>query len=87
MSVTVELTYDMAKALGVPRFEVDDATTVRDVVRAAEARFAGTGASFERLTRVSAIAINGVLMGYRKGLKTRLADGDRVSFVKAAAGG
>ena len=87
MSVTVELTYDMAKALGVPRFEVDGATTVRDVVREAEARFATTGESFERLTRVSAIAINGVLMGYRKGMKTRLADGDRVSFVKAAAGG
>ena len=87
MGVTVELTYDMAKALGVPRFEVDGAATVRDVVRAAEARFAGTGESFERLTRVSAIAINGVLMGYRKGMRTRLADGDRVSFVKAAAGG
>jgi len=26
-------------------------------------------------------------MGYRKGMKTRLADGDRVSFMKAAAGG
>ena len=87
MSVTVELTYDMAKALGVPRFEVDDAATVRDVVRAAEARFASTGASFERLTRVSAIAVNGVLSGYRKGMRTRLSDGDRVAFVKAAAGG
>ena len=87
MSVTVELTYDMAKALGVPRFEVEDADTVRDVVRAAEARFASTGESFLRIPRVSAIAVNGVLTGYRKGMKTRLADGDRVSFVKAAAGG
>jgi molybdopterin converting factor small subunit len=87
MSVTVELTYDMAKALGVPRFEVDGADTVRDVVRAAEERFASSGESFERLTRVSAIAINGVLCTYRKGMKTRLTDGDRVAFVKAAAGG
>jgi molybdopterin converting factor small subunit len=33
------------------------------------------------------VAVNGVLVNYRKGLKTPLADGDRVSFVKAAAGG
>jgi molybdopterin converting factor small subunit len=87
MGITVELTYDMAKALGVPRFEVEAAATVRDVVRQAEQRFAPTGQSFERLSRVTAIAVNGVLVNHRKGLKTRLADGDRVAFVKAAAGG
>jgi molybdopterin converting factor small subunit len=87
MSITVELTYDMAKALGVPRFDVDAADTVRDIVREAEERFAPTGESFDRLTRVTAIAVNGVLVNYRKGMKTRLADGDRVAFVKAAAGG
>jgi molybdopterin converting factor small subunit len=87
MGITVDLTYDMAKALGVPRFEVEAAATVRDVVRQAERRFAPTGESFERLTRVTAIAVNGVLVNHRKGLKTRLADGDRVAFVKAAAGG
>ena len=87
MSITVELTYDMAKALGVPRFDVDAADTVRDIMRQAEQRFAPTGESFDRLTRVTAIAVNGVLVNYRKGMKTRLADGDRVAFVKAAAGG
>jgi molybdopterin converting factor small subunit len=87
MAITVELTYDMAKALGVPRFDVDVADTVRDVVRQAEERFVSTGESFDRLTRVTAIAVNGVLVNYRKGMKTRLNDGDRVAFVKAAAGG
>ena len=35
MSITVELTYDMSKALGVQRFELEDARTVADVVRLA----------------------------------------------------
>ena len=33
MSITVELTYDMSKALGVQRFELEEARTVADVVR------------------------------------------------------
>jgi len=36
---------------------------------------------------VVALAVNGVLVSYRKGMKTPLADGDVVAFVKAAAGG
>ena len=87
MSVTVELTYDMSKALGVPRFEVDLAATVADVVQTARTRFGDAGADFEKLTRVAAIAVNGVLASYQRGMKTRLADGDVVAFVKAAAGG
>jgi molybdopterin converting factor small subunit len=86
MSITVELTYDMSKALGVQRFELEDARTVADVVRLARDRFE-EGESFEKLTRVTAIAINGVLINYRKGMKTQLSDGDTVSFVKAASGG
>ena len=39
MSITVELTYDMSKVLGVQRFELEDARTVADVVRLARARF------------------------------------------------
>ena len=35
----------------------------------------------------TAVAINGVLVNYKKGRKTALHDGDLVSFVKAAAGG
>jgi molybdopterin converting factor small subunit len=31
--------------------------------------------------------VNGVLSNHRRGMKTRLADGDIVTFVKAAAGG
>ena len=87
MSVTVELTYDMSKALGAPRFEVDGAATVADVVRMARARFGDAGEDFEKLSRVAAVAVNGVLANHRRGTKTRLKDGDVVVFVKAAAGG
>jgi molybdopterin converting factor small subunit len=87
MSITVELTYDMSKVLGVQRFELDDARTVADVVRLARARFGEGEESFEKLTRVAAVAVNGVLINHRKGMKTRLDDGDTVTFVKAAAGG
>jgi len=87
MSITVELTYDMSKVLGMQRFEVEDARTVADVVRQARARFGDGEESFEKLTRVAAVAVNGVLINHRKGMKTRLADGDTVTFLKAAAGG
>jgi molybdopterin converting factor small subunit len=87
MSITVELTYDMSKTLGVQRFEVEDAQTVADVVRESRARFSDDKQSFDKLTRVAAVAVNGVLINHRKGMKTRLSDGDTVTFVKAAAGG
>ena len=87
MSVTVELTYDMSKALGVRRFEVDAAPTVAEVVRLAGDRFRDSGADFEKLTRVAAVAVNGVLVNYQRGMKTQLSDGDVVTFVNAAAGG
>jgi molybdopterin converting factor small subunit len=86
MSIRVELTYDMSKALGVRSFEIESAATVREVVEQTESRFAG-GGEFAKLARPTAIAVNGVLISYRKGMKTKLADGDRVGFVKAAAGG
>ena len=87
MSITVELTYDMSKALGEQRIELEDDQTVADVVRLARARFGAGEESFEDLTRVAAVAVNGVLINYQKGMKTRLADGDTVTFVKAASGG
>ena len=87
MSVTVELTYDMSVALGVERFEVEGAATVAEAVAQARGRFGGKAPEFERLTRVAAVAVNGVLVNHRRGMKTRLADGDTVAFVKAAAGG
>ena len=86
MSIRVELTYDMSKALGVRNFEIESAATVREVVEQTESRFAG-GGEFAKLARPTAIAVNGVLISYRKGMKTKLVDGDRVGFVKAAAGG
>ncbi|MBW2666362.1 MAG: MoaD/ThiS family protein, partial [Deltaproteobacteria bacterium] len=52
-----------------------------------ESRFGDAGADFAKLTRVTAIAVNGVLVNYRRGMKTRLGEGDVVAFVKAAAGG
>ena len=87
MSVTVELTYEMSKALGTRRFEVDSAATVADVVRVTRERFGERAADFERLTRVAAVSVNGVLVTHGRGLRTAVADGDRVMFVKAAAGG
>ena len=86
-AVRVELTYDMSKELGVPTFDVEGAATVADVVAAARERFGERAEAFTRLTRVANIAVNGVLVAHRKRLKTRLRPGDRVSFVKAAAGG
>ncbi len=87
MSVTVELTYDMSKELGLQRFEVEGARTVGDAVRLARERFGENVATFERLGRVAGIAVNGVLVSHRRGLKTPLDPGDTVTFVKAAAGG
>ena len=87
MSVAVELTYDMGKALGLQRFEVDGARTVRDLLRIARARFGEDGERFEQLTRVAAVAVNGVLINHRQGMRTRLSDGDTVVFLRAAAGG
>lgn len=87
MSITVELTYDMGKALGVQRLEVDDARTVRDVLRIVRDRFGEIEESFEKLSRVASVAVNGVLINHRKGIRTRLSDGDTVVFLKPAAGG
>ncbi len=67
MSIRVELTYDMGKALGTHAFELESASTVADVVEQTRARFGAAGAEFAKLARVE--------------------DGDRVGFVKAAAGG
>ena len=91
MAIQVELTYEMSRVLGKRRLEVElgveSATTVADVVAQTRARFDEIGAEFEKLARVTAIAVNGVLVNHKKGMKTKLADGDRVGFVKAAAGG
>ena len=87
MGVTVELTYDMGKALGEQRLEVGEVRTVRDLVRVLSTRFRERGESFEQLSRVTSVAVNGVLIGHQKGMRTRLSDGDAVVFLKPAAGG
>ncbi len=87
MSVTVELTYDMSKAYGDRRIELPQASTVKEAVAAVQAAFAERGQELAPLSRVTAIAINGVLTNHRKGMRTRLQDGDTIAFVKAAAGG
>ena len=87
MAVTVELTYDMGKELGCRRFELDGVSTVADVLRASRERFGEKAASFDGLATRAAVAVNGVLTSHRRGRRTRLADGDVVTFVKAAAGG
>ena len=87
MSIRVELTYDMAKALGENRFSLDAAANVREIVGRVRERFGDKGEEFERLARVASVAVNGVLINHRRGMKTVLADGDTVTFVKAASGG
>lgn len=84
MRVTVELTYEMSKAIGVPRFEVEDVATVAELVAKAKQR---VGPVFEEHTRLAAVAVNGVLVNHRRGMRTKVVDGDIVSFVKASAGG
>ena len=78
MSIRVELTYDMGKALGLQTFEIESASTVKEVVEQTRARFGDGGEQFAELARIAAIAVNGVLITHRKGMKTKLADGDRV---------
>ncbi len=87
MSITVELTYDLAKALGVRRLELEGTPTLREVLQLTRGRFGAEGATFDRLTRVTALVVNGVLVGQGRAQDAPLQDGDRVSFLKAAAGG
>ena len=87
MSITIEVTYDMSKALGTRRFEVEGARTVQDVVRITREKFGERGEAFDKLTRVAAVSVNGVLINHTQGMSTPLADGDTVTFLKAAAGG
>ena len=87
MPVTVQLSYEMRKALGVSRVEVEGARTVADAVRITRERFGPAGERFDELTHRAAVAVNGILASYRRGLKTPVTDGDVVAFVKAAAGG
>jgi len=87
VSITVEVTYEMSRALGVRRFEVDGARTVRDVIRLTREAFGERSESFAQLARVTAVVVNGVLISHRQGMSTPLADGDTVTFLKTAAGG
>ena len=87
MSVVIELSYDMSKAIGERRIELSNPETVRDAVAQVNERFVTDGEDFETLSKVTSIAINGVLVKYGRGMKTRLQDGDVVAFVKAASGG
>jgi molybdopterin converting factor small subunit len=88
MSITVEVTYDMSKTLGMRSFEVEGARSVQDIVRMTRDKFGVERAeTFEKLTRVAAVSINGVLINHRRGMHTALTDGDTVTFLKAAAGG
>ena len=86
MRVSVEPTYEMTKLLKMDSFEVDiaDAATVADVFEKTRTK---VGPEFDKLARLAAIAVNGVLVNYQRGMKTPLADGDTIRFVKASAGG
>jgi molybdopterin converting factor small subunit len=86
VSITVELTYDLAKALGERRFEIEGPASLQDILRLTRERFGEQGETFDRLTRVTALVVNGVLVN-RTRWNSPLKDGDRVSFLKAAAGG
>jgi molybdopterin converting factor small subunit len=49
--------------------------------------FGTQGEEFEKLNRAAAFAVNGVLVNHRRGLRSTVADGDTVTFLKAVAGG
>jgi molybdopterin converting factor small subunit len=87
MSITVELTYELGRALGSGRIEVEGAATVADIVRLTRERFGERAVEFDRLTRMAAVSVNGVLASHRRGMRTPVADGDCVMFVKSSAGG
>ena len=84
MRVTVELTYEMSRDLGIERLEVEDVATVAELVAKARQR---VGPNFDEHARLAAVAVNGVLVNHKRGMRTKLADGDIVGFVKASAGG
>ena len=83
-TVTVELSYEMAKLAGCAHLTMYNVRTVADLVEQARTR---VGPDFDKEARLSAVAVNGVLVNHKRGMKTKLEDGDIVSFVKAAAGG
>jgi molybdopterin converting factor small subunit len=87
MSITVQLTYDMSVALGVARFEIEGAANVAEAVAQVRQRFGEDSEKFAQLTRVAALAVNGVLVNHQRGMRTKVSDGDVIAFVKAAAGG
>ena len=87
MAVTVQLTYEMRKTLGADRVEIEGARTVADVARSLRERFGERGERVDALAQRPAVAVNGVLVSYRRGMRTPVSDGDVVAFVKAAAGG
>ncbi|MFC1707381.1 MoaD/ThiS family protein [Planctomycetota bacterium] len=84
MRVTVELTYDMAKSAGITNLEMENVRSVAHVVEQVGTRL---GSALAEEVHSAALAVNGVLISHRRGMRTRLTDGDIVSFVKAAAGG
>jgi sulfur carrier protein ThiS len=87
MTVTVELTYDLAQLLGTQRLELADAATVAEALDQVRGRFGDRGADFDRLSRGTALAVNGVLIIHRQHLGSALEPGDRLSFLKPASGG
>jgi molybdopterin converting factor small subunit len=87
MSITVELTYDLSKVLGSRQLQLEGAATVADAVRLTRERFAGRVEAFDKLTRVVNLAVNGVLINHARDQQTPLKDGDRLTFLMAAAGG
>jgi molybdopterin converting factor small subunit len=87
MSITVELTYDLSKVLGSRHLQLEGAATVADAVRLTRERFAGRVETFDKLIRVANLAVNGVLINHARDQQTPLKDGDRLTFLMAAAGG
>jgi molybdopterin converting factor small subunit len=84
MRVTVELSYEMSKVFGSARLEISDVRNVSELVDKARARL---GSGIDEQLSHAAIVVNGVMINHSRGMRTKLSDGDIVSFVKAAAGG
>ncbi|NPV60583.1 MAG: MoaD/ThiS family protein [Actinobacteria bacterium] len=81
--VTVKLFATLRKAAGEPGFQ-SEAGNVAEVLKEAEKRY---GDGVKRYLKSCIVLVNGNNIGYLKGKRTKLKDGDEVSLFPPVAGG
>ena len=81
--VSVKLFATLRKAAGEPGFQ-SDARNVADILKEVERRY---GDGVKRYLKSCIVLVNGKNIGYLKGKRTKLRDGDEVSLFPPVAGG